>query len=311
MAGTVAVKEFYIRRMLRIWPLYYLAIILGVVCALLPGGHRSSLLSMGWFTVFLGAQRTALTGMVNNPVSPMWSVSVEEQFYLLAPWAVKFLTRKMLYGCCAALVLLTNVWIYHLGSIHAAYSRIWADSLVQFECFAAGILLCLVLGGRAPMLAIPQRLLLIAICCGCWFAASYALHVTFVRTAENPGSLPLVVGYALVALGSVSMLVAFLGADPKRIPAWAVYLGRISYGLYAYHEFALYITRKLPIPLFLIRAVQNHPLRVCLNAGLTLGLPFGLTLLVTAFSYRYFETPFLKLKQRHSIVDSRPTPSAV
>jgi peptidoglycan/LPS O-acetylase OafA/YrhL len=43
------------------------------------------------------------------------------------------------------------------------------------------------------------------------------------------------------------MIVAFLGVDPRSLPAWMVYLGRISYGLYVYHGFALNITNRFPL----------------------------------------------------------------
>jgi peptidoglycan/LPS O-acetylase OafA/YrhL len=311
MAETVCVKQFYIRRMLRIWPLYYLALALGVLVVFLPGGNHKSLAPISWFVVFLGAQRTALWGFLDSPIAPLWSVSVEEQFYLLAPWAIKFLNRKLLYGGCAALILLLNVWLFHLGHIRVDFARVWGDPLIQFECFAAGILLCLFLGSRLPMLGISRRLALVVGWACCWMTATYGLHIRFYHAYDDPGGWHLIAGYALVALGSVCMIVAFLGVDPRSLPAWMVYLGRISYGLYVYHGFALNITNRFPLSTLLINRIPNYPLRVCLTAALTIGCPLALTLLMATVSYRYIEAPFLKLKRRHTIVDSQPVPVAL
>jgi len=117
-------------------------------------------------------------------------------------------------------------------------------------------------------------------------------------------------GYGLATLGSIMLLVAFLGLDPKLIPRWATYLGRISFGLYVYHEFALHIMRFLPIGPFLLNAGLSFPVRVFLNTGLGIGLPLGLTILLASLSYRYLETPFLKLKRRHAVIESQPIAGA-
>jgi peptidoglycan/LPS O-acetylase OafA/YrhL len=160
--GTVHVKQFYIRRILRIWPLYYLGLTLGVVFALMFGGQQGDWAKFGWFAIFLGAWSTAIQGWIKNPVAPLWSISVEEQFYLFAPWIVKYFNRKLLYGFCAALIIIANGWLFYLGRTLASENRVWANSFVQFECFAGGICLCLLLRGRLPRIAAWQRVALIA-----------------------------------------------------------------------------------------------------------------------------------------------------
>jgi len=305
-AGSVGVKQFYIRRILRIWPLYYLALVLGVISAFLPHGPHITVIDVALFSIFLGAWRSALYGCLIGPISPLWSISVEEQFYLFAPWVVKYFNRKVLYCFCAAIILVADAWLHYLGSVRANGSRIWADSFVQFQCFAAGILLCLNLRGRVPRIAIWLRLILMAGCCVCWIAASYGLRICFAEASDNPGSWPLIGGYALVALGCVLLLIAFLGVSPELLPRWAIYLGQISFGLYVFHEFALGLVRHLPLARLGLGKIPICPLRVFLSAGLTLVLPLGLTILMAALSYRYFETPFLKMKKRHAIIESQP-----
>jgi len=168
---------------------------------------------------------------------------------------------------------------------------------VQFQCFAAGVLLCLVLCGRLPQLQIWQRFILLTGSLACWFSASRWLHYPFYSAARNPGSWHLIAAYALGSTGSVLIVVAFLGLNPKLIPAWAIYLGRISFGLYVFHL-----------------AVLDSVFGIFPNAGrhhvfpylLKISLALGLTVLAAGLSYRFLETPFLKMKKRHAIIESQP-----
>jgi peptidoglycan/LPS O-acetylase OafA/YrhL len=138
-----------------------------------------------------------------------------------------------------------------------------------------------------------------------WFFAVYPQHIRY-DSDMNPGAWPLITGYGLAAFGSILVIVGFLGIDPKFLPRWAIYWGRISFGLYVFHQFAIYITHFLPIDAVLLNAIPSFHLRVVLNAGLTLGLPLGLTFLMAVLSYRYIETPFLKMKKRHAAIKSQP-----
>jgi peptidoglycan/LPS O-acetylase OafA/YrhL len=113
----------------------------------------------------------------------------------------------------------------------------------------------------------------------------------------GPGSSALILGYGLVALGCCALLVAFLGIEKKALPSWAIYLGRISYGLYVFHWLAIYL---VGIPM-------HHHFADFKDALIFKGvLPLALTILIASLSYRYFETPFLKLKKSHEVIESRP-----
>lgn len=219
--GTVAVKQFYVRRILRIWPLYFFALAIGTIIIFLPGGNHEVLIGLGWYAVFLGSWFTVFHGWLANPVHPLWSISVEEQFYILAPWSVKYLSRALLYQFCVVILFVSNAWLYYLGSHNVGDTRIWTDTFVQFECFAAGILLCLILNGKTPKFAIWKRLILLVSWWFCWMYACYGLHARFntESATESPGSWPLIGGYALASLGSVFLLLAFLGLKPKLLPA--------------------------------------------------------------------------------------------
>ena len=107
-------------------------------------------------------------------------------------------------------------------------------------------------------------------------------------------------------LGCVLVLVAVLGVTPRLLPRWAIYLGRISFGLYVYHGFAIYLTDHLIVQYV---ATLKNPIINSLKGPiflLNICLTLGITILIAALSYRYFETPFLKMKKRHSVIESQP-----
>ena len=296
-SGTVHVRQFYIRRILRIWPLYYLGLALGLGFVFPAGGDRATLVGMGWYAVFLGAWYDAIYTTLNSPAGPLWSVSVEEQFYLMAPWVVKHCGRKRMFGFCGALLLSANAWLFFLGRAQVPTAKIWNNTFVQFECFAAGILLCLVLRGRLPRIGMWLRAAVLLAAGLCWMGAVAAVRVGAEWT-DAPGSWRLMGEYALAAVGAVLILVAFLGIDAGKLPRWAVYLGRISFGLYVYHGFAIYITKR-----FLFGPVASYAGPLILVKGLA---TLGLDVLMAAISYRFIETPFLKLKQKHAVIESQP-----
>jgi peptidoglycan/LPS O-acetylase OafA/YrhL len=121
-------------------------------------------------------------------------------------------------------------------------------------------------------------------------------HVRFFGYS-TVGSLRLVTGYGLATLGSCLVLFAFLGVSPRLLPGWAIYLGRISYGLYVFHVLAWGITLH-----FLQHQVPGGYGAVILMSAIALGL----TVLLASLSYRFFESPFLRMKKRFEIVESRP-----
>jgi peptidoglycan/LPS O-acetylase OafA/YrhL len=226
----------------------------------------------------------------------LWSISVEEQFYLFVPGVVKFVTRKVLCVFCVFFVLLSNVSLFYLVGISAKDEMIWANSLVQFECFATGVFLCLVLHGRVPSFPIWQRFILFVMGWACWFFS--ILELDTLDVLGRCTSWALMEGYALASLGSMLMLLAFLGVDAKFLPGWAIYLGRISFGLYVFHFFAMFITGKFLIGHF---TAIRYPLLVLKGI-----IVLGLTILMAMLSYRYLETPFLKMKKRHAVIESQP-----
>ncbi len=298
-SGTVHVGQFYLRRIARIWPLYYLVLALGAIAALVPGSAPNEINQIGWYAIFMAPLSVVRYGWVHNPIFPLWSISIEERFYLFIPWLLRIFSRKMLLAVSIALIGAANLRLLYLGNIRATDDSIWVDSIAQSQCFAVGLLLSLVLNGRLPSFRVGTRLLIFA--CGilCFMGAMRGILLNVIDLTEvtYSGSWTLVGRYFLVTSGALLLLLAFLGAPGSLFPKWAIYLGRISYGLYAFHSFPMALTSTFN---------SNPGLNRSLFQSLQICFGFAATVALAALSFKFIETPFIRLRKRHAFIESQP-----
>jgi peptidoglycan/LPS O-acetylase OafA/YrhL len=291
LLGEVDVRSFYARRVLRIWPLYFAFLALAVVMQLfVPGQH------MGWrpamaFSFLAGNWWIVFHGFPSSVIFPLWSVSIEEQFYLLWPAAVKRATTAVMLALAVGMLALANATRLYLGLHHTMETQAWCNTLVQLDPIAAGILIAVLLKGRTPALSARARVsLAMAGIAMLWAAAN------FFRIKADPLKLSdLLLGYPAVTAGASALLIAMLCDRPVLGKSLLVYLGRISYGLYVFHILALMSSDYL-LPGFTASAG-----RFVLHTLIALML----TVALASASYRWLETPFLKLKRRFTHVLSR------
>jgi peptidoglycan/LPS O-acetylase OafA/YrhL len=294
-SATINIRFFYIRRILRIWPLYFLGLILGCVIAIRTH-HTEDLLLFGAFALMAGNWFNIFVHSTLNSMSVLWSISVEEQFYLFCPLAVKVLTRRGLYILCGVLLAASNLTLFFLGRSGAdTDNAVWYNSIVQFEFFAVGILLSLVLRGKAPRLPTWIRAIMPVTAVLLWFTACYVFHAK--QAGPSTGALNLMTGYAVAVVGCVLMFLGFLGISAKALPPVLIWLGKISYGLYVYHLLAISLITDLP---------GSDAIHGPLGFVIRIGAKLGLTILLAAVSYHFFEARFLRLKKHFELVESRP-----
>lgn len=281
--GRLDVPSFYARRALRIWPLYFFFLLIlnvGPLGSYLPGAQLSTSYLLA-FLLLSGNWACAAWGYPPSPAAPLWSVSIEEQFYLAWPFVLSAagVSRiKKLALVMFGVAAVTRVYLYARGADGIAY---WCNTFVRLDSIAAGALLAVVLRGRVLQLRAPARAALAFAGVALWVAAEWADHAF--------GASPhLIFSYPAVTLGSVLMLLAALGSRSWLKHPALVYLGKISYGLYVYHVLAISLT-KLAAPWQLVPPVS-----------------FALTVGLSAVSYKYLELPFLKMKEKFARVRSRP-----
>lgn len=286
---TISLKEFYVRRVLRIWPLYYLVILLTLLLyALFPALEmpRVETAPLALYT-FLLANISLFVGTVVTPLTPLWSVGVEEQFYALWPVLIKKSTNTLH-------VLLAVIAIYL--SVKAAFTILGYKTVTSLigetrvDCMAIGGVGAVILRGRGRLLSLLFSRTTQALCWGIFLYSTLVKPIHIMTSIDHE-------------LYSILFMVLILNVSSNDASIVNLerplfdFLGKISYGLYVFHMLVIFLLRFLLKPLVLPQTWGSYLL-------VYLAVP-ATTILVAYLSYRFFELPFLKMKDRFSVVLSQ------
>ena len=305
-------RNFYARRVLRIFPLYYAFLVLRFL--ILPQVYDPAWTELDnpwgtqwWAWLYLTNVQVALHGW-DAPASytaHFWSLAIEEQFYLLWPLVVFLFSRRQLMAICATMILaaaLTGVALrVGFGNPQAAYTLMPA----RMDGLAFGALLALAVRGPrglAPVLRWARPAL--AACA----AALVALFVAR-RGLASEDAVVQTVGYTVLAVFFGALLVVAIAA-PARGRAGRVFthptlrfFGRYSYAMYIIH---LPMTTVISMGVFAIEDVptlfgSRLPGQIAFTATAV-----AATVLLSVASWHLFENHFLKLKDRVPYLAPRP-----
>lgn len=281
----VNIAKFYMRRILRIWPIYYLYLVIAVSVASQWGDP-----SIGYYLLF-GANIPFILAVGIWPIVHYWSIGVEEQFYLFWPWIVKSThgrNKRLLaisIGIC--IMWLICKWGIYLGWGHTTAYRFFA--VTRFDCMMLGAIGAILyftgskwfgrLTGNRPLGLICLALLVAS-----------QLWADVVPAPIRP---------QVIALLSLACIMSQLHRPLINLENRVCdFVGKISYGIYVIH----------PLLIFLLSGLYRN-IGLQLPAGLDIAVIYllvtALTISIAWLSYRYFESPFLRLKSRFAIVQSR------
>jgi peptidoglycan/LPS O-acetylase OafA/YrhL len=287
--GGISLRRFYLRRVLRIWPLYFFLVALGAVL-----GHTMAHQSLPWYYIagyllFVGNWVHAVFGQPTSICSPLWTVSIEEQFYLIWPVLMKLVGRRGMI--IAGFVTLLLATVSRVGFMLAGWSGgfIYYGSTSRSDSLALGILLALFLD-RLPRPARATRWLLLSGGLTGWIVSSRWLN-------EQPGpvDMRMVLGRLMVSLAAGAILYAGLDSRSRLLRGdWVLRLGKVSYGLYMLHLTVILVLVSLLHPVWGWQLLATKLLAFCM------------TVVVALASYRWLESPFLRMKDRFATVLSRP-----
>ena len=293
--GTISLKKFYIRRVLRIWPLYFLALGVAVLWGILTPYYHVSLGKALCFTLLLGNVYAALYGLGTAVIYPLWTLSIEEQFYAVIPTLMKTGGRKLLASISIVLLAVSYAVLFYFGRyrfVAGQFNSVVYNSFVEFQFFAAGVLLTIYLHSRVWKPSLVRRAFIFAAS----FAGLLACIGAFRLMSPEPRSAPILLsGYAVLLISTLGVFLSFLRIDLQALGLFKrlTYFGKISFGLYVYHAMLLVLVfREADTGSTFF---QNHPLLG--DAVALLG-----TVAVASLSYRYFEQPILSFKARFEVV---------
>jgi len=303
--GKISVKSFYIRRILRIWPLYFVFFFGMVLIALFtdkfgPPITREAQLA---FSLFSGNWYITFNGWFNYPINPLWSISVEEQLYILLPLVMFFTGKRGLkIFSFLALVAAYSTIFYYAQKPTEGFSGEWTNSFVQFQFFAAGILLSIYLKGWQPNWSVLPRLAIFIAGLACWLIASVVCKIN--ADAPHLSTVPQALsGWALILTGVVLFFLSLYGTPSRYMPSILVYLGRISYGMYVFHITMFWLAYNI----FKDELASFSKMIGLYEWRNDVGflIAFIATVIISLLSYRFFERPFLRLKRKFTYVPSR------
>jgi peptidoglycan/LPS O-acetylase OafA/YrhL len=292
----INIKAFYLRRVLRIWPLYYLVIIVGfVVLPFLYKITQTPLLfdyPLGWYLPFLSNFSVLLSDDHINRSFPLvlhisWSVSIEEQFYLIWPLIFLFKNTKAKFILPASFLGISLIHAFIFKDNHQA---LYLSTVSRIGDLSIGGLFAATLYERSDLLLrlthLKRR----------WIGVIYFLAFMLVSLSFYYTN-PLLIYFINLAGGVVFALIiceqnfsknSFMKFGKLK---WVSYWGKRTYGLYMLHPIGMFVTS------FILKIIIGNATAVSSGWWFML-LSFVLSLFIAWFSFSFFEKPFLLLKNR-------------
>ena len=270
-------RNFYARRCLRIWPLYYSLIVLMFV--IVPAIHASfarmvfEKASPWWsYPLFLQNLLVAYPTNAAGPLGVTWSLAVEEQFYLVWPLVVRACSQNQLRRLAVAVICISPA-LRLLMISHQVDT--YSNTFSRLDGLMAGALIAIVIRSAN---FVPSRFVKAA-----WILLFTALPAAFVLEAIRARwivfSFSALASACLVFLALYSGQQWLQGALRNR---FIVYTGQISYGLYLLHKLPFDFAKAFPI--------NSNPLLMAV-------LLFASCYALAALSWSLLEMPFLRLKK--------------
>jgi peptidoglycan/LPS O-acetylase OafA/YrhL len=304
--STVNVRKFYARRILRIWPIYYLLVFLGLV--VFPLIVQATQYHGGFMPVPFEPTQILLyiilipnaVGFFGSSASPvlvqLWTIGSEEQFYILWPFLSKLFRKRMLLLILGVIVI--KIWLnnYQLSIVvDNHYSHEYRNFIaflngLRFENMAVGALGAYLLFHKSWLLKIiyhpiVEKLTLVFL----------VYNILFLNPGDYPAeNLMYCIPYAIFILNVCSNPKSTVKLE-NRFWNW---LGTLSYSIYMYHLLVIYLV------MMAFTYMHAHQWNNIVFNVVLYTTCIGLTVVVAEASHRWFEAPFLRLKNRYAVVKS-------
>ncbi|MGD1277896.1 MAG: acyltransferase [Tepidisphaeraceae bacterium] len=298
-------RNFYARRTLRIFPLYYgfLTVVFVIVPLIWPQAPQSApgaFEGRVWVWTYLSnlryAWRHAWPDYGWLHLGHFWTLAVEEQFYIIWPTVVFFATRRGLYFICGCLICIAPALRIACIATHQPGMVAYIATPCRMDDLAFGGMLALLVRRDAGLAPLVRPALATAIASGLILLLIFLSHHGL--TEYQPMMQKL--GYSMAMLASGSALILFLAAPPTGIAGRFCnslvlrFFGKYSYGLYVLHIPLVYILFDRIFKARVAPESFRHPWA----AGFAyLAMAISISLVAAIASWHLYESQFLKLKR--------------
>jgi peptidoglycan/LPS O-acetylase OafA/YrhL len=293
---TRAFRQFYVRRMLRIFPLYYLVVLAGIAFNI---GYAREYAP--WLLTYTINLKMAAQGWYVANFAHFWSLAIEEQYYLAWPWLILLLPRRLLVR--AALIttaigplfrlLLLIGWRFDLTDANGLWGYIGTPSAL--DSLGVGSLIAILMNAEASARLLRRAMRWsVPVIAG---TATLILQFADLGVADNvlqDTAAAVFFGWLIytASRGFTGITGRVLSAAPM------VFIGKISYGVYVYHPL---------VPSAVARFAPYLGLRPPSAVWASALLYTCLTVAVATISWYSFERPINQLKRKFPYATARTT----
>lgn len=285
--NNFSLSNYFKRRTLRIWPLYFFILILAFLIfpPVAKYFHFEMSLPNVWYYIFFISNFYTIDHIFF--LRFLWTISVEEQFYLLWGICLRFFYKKLIY--VTIFLIISSIAF----SIYTSYNHLssYFNSITYLFDFACGGLAALFILGKSNSLERLKNLTsTVTVLFYSYLIFHFILfyHLNKISTGFANDMIALVSRYLIIIY--VAILIAEQMVNHSRTKLlgkskFLIFTGKISYGLYCYHG--------ITITLINLLLSQYH-----INNLIMVIIYFTINYLIATISYFYLETPFLKLKTK-------------
>lgn len=294
--NTISLSKFYVRRVLRIFPLYFLIVLI----AYLVYRNSNPEIYFSKFLYFAGNFWMIATNQWTVAIlNPLWSLCIEEHFYLCIPFLIMVIPIKRIPHLFWSIILISLFYrIYAVSTIEYSWMAIYLHTLSRCDLLAVGGLVACAHLQKPIEIKVNNTIF--------WAIVGYLMLLMAILDANDYSTtffalfkkylfaLPLLAIFLMMVFGGN---VETTASGKNNLLNWFKsnktinYFGKISYGLYMYH---------IPVSELVIRinCFKGYPDLKFIPVTL-------LTIIVAALSYELFEKQILKLKTRFETIKTR------
>ncbi|MBP6432874.1 MAG: acyltransferase, partial [Ferruginibacter sp.] len=287
--GHFSIKNFFIRRILRIWPLYFFILCFAFLVVKNLANYYGQNISMppaSWYYLFLGNFYTYPHVFF---LQQLWTISVEEQFYILWGISLFFFYKKIKWVMLFFALTSISFNLYSAITNKDNYFH----SLTYLNEMMAGAYLAYAIRYNKKIIQYIKKLTIkyeigIYLFIPLFFVTYFFLNRFFIGVGNNI----LYVIMRLIFITHSCVLVAHQFINVNSVfnlkkCTFFIYSGKISYGLYCYHGFVI-----------TFGTLAINKFKFTIHPFLTTILLLAITFFVATLSYTFLEKPFLKMKNK-------------